>query len=678
MEGYKKKIFYLILSLAGFCLLIASVASAAESPILSVSPAIGTFVVGSTFDVSLFLDTKEESVNAVAVYLSFPPDKLQLVDRFSEKSAVEFWVVPPRFNNQRGTIEFQGGMPGGLKAGKALIAKFTFRVSALGRGALKFLPDSKVLLNDGKGTDALGRVDNGVYSFILPPPLGPMVVSETHPDQSKFNSNPTVILKWANNRPTDDYSYVINDEPVDAPDDISEGIKTETVYKNLSDGAHYFHVKALRDGAWGGITHFAVNVDGKPPAEFLVNILPSRRTAEKNLIVKFATTDALSGLDYYKLKIIPLNAPCEAVDCQEFFIEAQSPYISRELELGSYDVIVRAFDKAGNYRDSVTNFKIVKPVFEIISNEGIRIKDILTVSWMWVWIVSGILLIVLFFAAWKLKRWYDSIEQKRTGKDLPDLVKEKLEELKKYKNKYGRTLVLLFIFGGMMFGGHYVLAGIELGPPLVTNISRNISNEEIFYIGGRTEAANTTVIIYFQSLQNGETLSETVASNNRGEWFYRHNTFLTSGDYLLWTQGKLGENMSPPSPQINMTVRPTALQFGASRISYEVLYLIVIAALILIFLSLVVYAVFHARRARRHYKLFKKEVGEAEEAIRRGFALLRRDIQEELAIIKKAGMNKELSHEAKEKEAQLLEDLEKVKNYIGKEVFDIERIGYLE
>jgi hypothetical protein len=72
--------------------------------------------------------------------------------------------------------------------------------------------------------------------------------------------------------------------------------------------------------------------------------------------------------------------------------------------------------------------------------------------------------------------------------------------------------------------------------------------------------------------------------------------------------------------------------------------------------------------------LLQKETREAEESIRRGFAVLHRDIEAELALIKKSGLNPELSAEAKQKEEQLLRDLNSVQKYISKEIWDIEKI----
>ncbi|MEK0348146.1 MAG: hypothetical protein QQN44_07450, partial [Nitrosopumilus sp.] len=47
------------------------------------------FEVGSTFAVSIFLDTEEESINAFDVVLNFPPNRLQLISPSVGKSIVE-------------------------------------------------------------------------------------------------------------------------------------------------------------------------------------------------------------------------------------------------------------------------------------------------------------------------------------------------------------------------------------------------------------------------------------------------------------------------------------------------------------------------------------------------------------------------------------------------------------
>lgn len=685
--------FLIILFSVSFLLLAVQATKAAT---LSLSPASGTFTVDSIFDVSLFLNTQSESVNAIEVHLKFPPDKLQLVSPSVGKSIIGIWTAPPEFNNQKGEVILRGGIPNGINVSTGLVTKLTFRVKSVGDATLKFLDDSKTLLNDGKGTDVLRDTSAGIYNLTLPPPAGPIVVSETHPDQSRWYSNQTVILNWSPETDVEGYSYVLNNEPIDVSDDIPEGLKRGVVYKNLSDGVHYFHIKSLRDNAWGGITNFAINIDITPPADFPVIVSPSDRTKERKPVVEFETTDALSGIDHYELQVVPLGPAGNLGEgAQPIFIEATSPYILPKLELGTYDVIVRAYDKAGNFRESTKHLRIIKPLLNVIADKGLRIKDWFVIPWLWIWIIVGIVVAGLAYLALRIRKWHKHIDIKRAQKELPAHLKNQLRELKEYKKKYGR-LAILILAAGAIFLGQIAVAGeeqqipqnsrfvaqisddtatqkLDLEPPLVTTISRNISNEEIFYIGGKIRYADTEVIIYLQNLQSGEASSQITKSDKKGDWFYRHNTFLSSGNYLLWVQSKVGERMSPPSPQIQMNVRPTAIQFGSSRLSYEILYLILVVILSGIAAGLILYIIYHGYHGRKKKKLYDKEIKEAEESVHRGFAVLRRDIQAELEIIKKAKLSKALSDEEKKKEEQLLKDFEWAERYIGKEIWDVER-----
>jgi len=99
---------------------------------------------------------------------------------------------------------------------------------------------------------------------------------------------------------------------------------------------------------------------------------------------------------------------------------------------------------------------------------------------------------------------------------------------------------------------------------------------------------------------------------------------------------------------------------------------------LVILAGLIVYIIRQWRRVRRRHDKFIKEVKEVEEVVHRGFAVLRRDIEAELSVIKKAKTNKTLSREEELKETHLLKDLEKIERHIGKEVWDVEKLGNVE
>ncbi|OGI63783.1 hypothetical protein A2914_01245 [Candidatus Nomurabacteria bacterium RIFCSPLOWO2_01_FULL_41_21] len=669
----KRYIFFIVLFI---CLLIPESSFAST---LSLSPSAGTFSVGSTFNVSVLLDTKGKSINALQVFLTFPSDKLQVVSPSTGQSIVGVWTAPPKYNNTLGTVSLEGGIPGGIVTSSGVLTTVTFRVKSVGEGIVKFTDKSKVLLDDGLATDDLAQVGNAVFTFRLPPPQGPIVASSTHPDQSFWYQEKSAVLHFANETSgVEGFSYVLNEDPISAPDNISEGTRQSVSYQELSDGIHYFHIKALRDGVWGGTTHFAIKVDTTPPSEFQVELLPNKRTTSLNPIAEFGTTDLNSGIDHYEIKIEPLSR--EAIQSfgsgnKPIFIEANSPFVLPELAKGSYDVVVHAYDKAGNFREENERLSLTNFTFKIIDKEGIRLGNAVVLPWLWVSIIGGILVLLLAYGAYRTWHWRRHVSQAHQEKVLPGDVLKELDELKKYRERYGaKAIILLLLFSTLFFSGSILAQNtLSVDPPLIDTISRDISNREIFYVGGKTNVSEGSVILYLQNLLTGETLSYEVGSDRNGNWFYRHDGFLFAGEYLIWAQGKDGENFSPPGPQEKIIVEKTAVQFGSNRLSYEVIYLFVIIILGIALIGLALFIIFHYYHGRKKYLEFQREIREAEESIKRGFAILHRDIQAELATIHKMKLSNEFSGEERQREEQLLRDLGDVQKRIGDEIWHIKK-----
>lgn len=665
----------IILSWAfGLCLVFVFVPAVADAATLSLSPGSGAFEAGSTFEVSVFLNTEGKTINALHIALDFPADKIQLVSSPPGESIVALWVTPPKFNNTAGRVELQGGIPGGINVERGRVIILTFRVKQVGFGVVRFLDETQVYLHDGKGTEILHQAQNGVYQFVLPPPAGPIVASTTQPDQTKWYPDSNLVVSWASIEAAEEYSYELNREPISIPDNTSEGTRNSVAYTGLADGSHYFHIKGFRDGAWGGTTHFAVNVDMTPPAEFSVNIRPSAKTTNPQPVIEFFTTDISSGVSHYELRLVPMFTQWEVRAAEEIlFIEVTSPYVPPELALGNYDVLIRSYDIAGNYRELVKKLEIVNPLFRV-EDTGIVIGSAQRIPWAAVF--SLILVFSLLFGgiAWRVRRWRGQVDSRRSKRELPDPVKEKLEELKRYRSKYGKLAVFALAFCAMLFLGASLASAQEtLNPPFISTVSRDISNEEIFYVGGKTEIPQTEVVLYLQNLRTGETITRVAPVDKKGDWFYRHDAFLGTGTYLLWAQTRAGEGVSPPTPQIEFTVEQTAIQFGASRMSTADFYLALSIILFLGLLGLISYIIFHGVQARKSYLQFRKEVQEAEEAVRRGFAVLRRDIEVELTALQAKSVPSKKEAQRKE---ELISDFSAIERRIGKEILDIKQLDF--
>jgi hypothetical protein len=189
-----KKIFLIIILLILSFLIIPSVLG--ESASLNLAPSRGTFLVGSTFSISIFVDTKGNKINAVELELKFPPDILQVTSPTAGESFISEWLTPPTYSNVGGFINFKGGIPEGIVTSAGLISTVTFRARFSGIAKIEFLNSSKVLLADGEGTPIFTNNFGGIYEISVPPPEGPKISSPTHPDSDKWYSDSNPSFSW--------------------------------------------------------------------------------------------------------------------------------------------------------------------------------------------------------------------------------------------------------------------------------------------------------------------------------------------------------------------------------------------------------------------------------------------------------------------------------------------------
>lgn len=679
MSSFKKNFFFILV----LCLCSLLPGLKAEAASIFMSPPSETFVTGGTFVSSILVDTEGASINAIDITIRFPQDKLQVVSVPIGPSIISLWVNQPSFDNREGTVTLRGVIPGGIKTDSGTIINLQFRAKAVGVATVRFADTSRILLHDGQGTDALQNTRSGIYTLVLPPPGGPLVASKTHADQNLWyqSKNPSLAWSMPDKGEADAYSYVLSDRPVDIPDDIPDSSRKSVTYENISDGNTYFHIKALRGGQWGGVTHFALNIDSSPPAEFPLDFISGKRTSNRHPVVQFATTDKIpgSGIDHYEIKISPLAAGSlvggKTVD-EPLFIESRSPYIFPDLDIGRYDVHVRVYDHAGNYLDVVERLSIVSPSFRFMNEGGLQLLDII-IPWWIIFLLLFIIILLLIILARHVHRDHAKARFLHENKELPGDVASKLDELKKYQTRYGRLSVFLFITAALLFGGGNVRAQEEqllISPPIITNISKNISNDEIFYVGGEGRLG-TQVILYIQDTRTGSIISKEIETGARGGWFYRHDGFLSPGEYILWVQGKEGDTFSPPSPERTLSVENAAIEFGASRLSYEAIYFALVLILLFLITVLVIFIIVRRSHAKKRRIAWMVEVKEAEESVRRGFAVLRRDIQAEMKAMEASRAGRPATEEERNRDEKLVADMAWVEKHIGREIWDVERVG---
>lgn len=371
---------------------------------LFLNPPAGTFFVGSTFDVSIVLDTKSISVNTVEVELLFPPDKLQIANPSIGRSIIQLWPAAPIFSNREGRIYFVGGIPSpGIVTSQGVALTITFRVIAPGEAKISFSDKTSILANDGRGTNILGQRPSAFYKFQVPPSQGPVISSPTHPDQERWYRDSNPVFVWSKTPFANGYGYAVDRDPAGFPGTTVDTNLSTASFQNVENGIWYFHLRERADKIWGGVSHYIFKIDNEPPASFKVNVSPGRRTTNLNPIFRFFSTDALSGFDHFEVKIISLSA--SEVN-EAFFFEVSSPYQAPNFVPGRYQVIFRALDKAGNWRDEAVEMNILGGVTQFFNPEGIDLFFVF-LSWGWVVLTASIIFILfllLFLSLWQKHR----------------------------------------------------------------------------------------------------------------------------------------------------------------------------------------------------------------------------------------------------------------------------------
>jgi len=327
------------------------------------SPSTGSYNIGQTFSVSVYVSSTDQAMNAASGIISFPSDKLTVESLSKSGSIFTLWVQEPTFSNSAGTVNFEGIVlnPGFIgSAGK--IITINFKTKAVGNILLTFSSGS-VLANDGKGTNILARMGSGSYTvqteIITPPveeyvppkktPTAPVVSSPTHPDSEKWYSNNNPKFTWEVPKDVTGVKLLVNRKPIAVPTEFYSEPITEKQLEDLDDGIWYFHIQLQNKSGWGGISHFKLQIDTKPPLPFNIEVKEGKETTNPQPTLVFEATDEISGIDYYEVKID--QEPSIKTKEKEYKIPPQA--------LGAHTIIVKAVDKAGNETLAMTEINIL-------------------------------------------------------------------------------------------------------------------------------------------------------------------------------------------------------------------------------------------------------------------------------------------------------------------------------
>jgi hypothetical protein len=372
--------FLMLLLVLNFSFLFAKKSFAADAS-LYFSPSSGSYKVGQSFNVGVYVSSPGQAANAMSGNIAFDQGVLSISSISKSGSIMSLWSREPSFSNSSGSASFEGiVLNPGYQGSSGKIITISFKVKASGPASVRFASGS-VLANDGLGTNiisGLGSANFNTNSIPTETPADqtppaetsatglpglPKVSSDTHPDSEKWYADPNPTFKWALPSGVTAVNIFGDQIATTDPGTTSDGLKSAYVYKNVADGVWYFHLKFKNAKGWGPTAHFKFQVDTSKPESLDAKV----DTSDPNKsVLKIQSTDKVSGTDHYSIRIDDK----ESMDWKD---DGTGAYALSGLDVGSHKAVVIAFDKAGNSIEKMVEFELNAPAKEITKKQPLNI-----------------------------------------------------------------------------------------------------------------------------------------------------------------------------------------------------------------------------------------------------------------------------------------------------------------
>lgn len=125
-----------------------------------VIPEKNRYYAGGEFTFDVNVEDPEQPINVVQADMEFDSSFLE-VDRIDTTESFATIFTQKDFSNKDGWIRIVGGLPSpGFSAAKGLFARIHFKPRKSGIGRITFMQSSRLLANDGKGTNLLAQFDS--------------------------------------------------------------------------------------------------------------------------------------------------------------------------------------------------------------------------------------------------------------------------------------------------------------------------------------------------------------------------------------------------------------------------------------------------------------------------------------------------------------------------------------
>jgi len=350
---------------------------------LTISPQSGTYTVGASISVSVLVSSADKNTNAASGVISFPTDLLSVSSVSKNGSIVDFWAKDPSFSNANGTVTFEGVLlPPGFTGSSGKLLIITFKAKSSGTANIIFNSGS-VLAADGAGTDILSSFGSASFKIAVTSVptdvtpsvsagvlLAPKISSPTHSDSNKWYSEKTAKFNWTVPVDVTSVRLSVGKIPTATPTVVYTPATSEKEITDLEDGVWYFNAQFRNSKGWGEISHFRFQIDTQPPKPMVIKFINGNQSIDPSPVITFATTDSLSGIDYYQIK----------TGNKSFFnvnpnLIPPGGYKLPIQDLGTSTIVINAYDKAGNITTATEEFYISSLASPTVTKYNYKIEE---------------------------------------------------------------------------------------------------------------------------------------------------------------------------------------------------------------------------------------------------------------------------------------------------------------
>jgi hypothetical protein len=314
------------------------------------SPSKGTYQTGSIFSVKIKINSDGASINAAQSKVLFPQEILEVKNISKTDSIFTLWPEEPVFSNSKGEVSFQGGVPAPGFTGVDNILIINFQAKKEGPAKVSF-SEAEVLAADGRGTDILKLTQEAIFSItetypeVSKVPVSPKISSPTHLKENFWYHNSNPEFQWAISPEIIGINYKFDQSPFSLPETIAKNIESSKSFEQIKDGIWYFHLRVQNKIGWSKTSHYKIQIDTIPPNPFEVTVDNQGDPTNPRPFLYFETNDDLSGVSHYEIKIGQGDTfSLVRAETNPLHLPYQAP--------GSYEVLVKAIDQAGNFEES--------------------------------------------------------------------------------------------------------------------------------------------------------------------------------------------------------------------------------------------------------------------------------------------------------------------------------------